>query len=112
MLYRRASGSCTRIQTEVDGIILPGLGSAFVTIKLRLILMTKRVPPAALEVLADRSSLQNCCGTRKVEDEQDVLIDEIVGANCTKYDQAFTANTSRSTQPPLSRASISAIPQV
>ncbi|XP_048347061.1 epidermal differentiation-specific protein-like isoform X2 [Sphaerodactylus townsendi] len=32
---------------------------------------------------------------KKVEDEQDVLIDEIVGANCTKYDQAFTANTSR-----------------
>nr|XP_056702617.1 epidermal differentiation-specific protein-like [Euleptes europaea] len=32
---------------------------------------------------------------KKVEDEQDVLIDEIVGTNCTKYDQAFTANTSR-----------------
>ncbi|XP_015277613.1 PREDICTED: epidermal differentiation-specific protein-like [Gekko japonicus] len=32
---------------------------------------------------------------KKVEDEREVLIDEIVGTNCTKYDQAFTANTSR-----------------
>ncbi|XP_054834743.1 epidermal differentiation-specific protein-like [Eublepharis macularius] len=32
---------------------------------------------------------------KKVEDERDILIDEIVGINCTKYNQAFTANTSR-----------------
>ncbi|XP_008103653.1 epidermal differentiation-specific protein [Anolis carolinensis] len=32
---------------------------------------------------------------KKVEDERDVLIDEIVGTNCTEYEQAFTANTCR-----------------
>ncbi|XP_034962737.1 epidermal differentiation-specific protein-like [Zootoca vivipara] len=32
---------------------------------------------------------------KKVEDEKDILIDEIVGTNCTEYEQAFTANTCR-----------------
>ncbi|XP_062979512.1 epidermal differentiation-specific protein-like [Elgaria multicarinata webbii] len=32
---------------------------------------------------------------KKVETEKDILIDEIVGTNCTEYEQAFTANTCR-----------------
>ncbi|XP_042309520.1 epidermal differentiation-specific protein-like [Sceloporus undulatus] len=32
---------------------------------------------------------------KKVEDEKDILIDEIVGTNCTEYEQAFTTNTCR-----------------
>lgn len=32
---------------------------------------------------------------KKVEAECDVLIDELVGTNCTQYEQAFTANSSR-----------------
>ncbi|XP_061478068.1 epidermal differentiation-specific protein-like [Rhineura floridana] len=32
---------------------------------------------------------------KKVEAEKDILIDEIVGTNCTEYEQAFTANSSR-----------------
>nr|XP_020651073.1 epidermal differentiation-specific protein-like [Pogona vitticeps] len=32
---------------------------------------------------------------KKVEAEKDVLIDEIIGTNCTEYEQAFTANTCR-----------------
>ncbi|ETE64460.1 hypothetical protein L345_09767, partial [Ophiophagus hannah] len=32
---------------------------------------------------------------KKVEAEHDVLIDEIVGTNCTEYEQTFTTNTTR-----------------
>ncbi|XP_053156222.1 epidermal differentiation-specific protein-like [Hemicordylus capensis] len=32
---------------------------------------------------------------KKVEAEQDILIDELVGSNCTDYEQVFTANTCR-----------------